>query len=96
MESLTPHSPAFHRRCGIDSYMAYDDQDVLHAEPITRSEFINTTVGRVIFNDHLPKDSTTMQPLMTVRPAPQEGPGALVNYVHLRFGLEIRADAGRS
>src|SRR5574337_1398108 len=38
----------------IDLTTAYDDQDVPHTEPITiKRHFINTTVGRVIFNDHL-------------------------------------------
>ena len=41
----------------IDLATAYDDQDVPHAEPVTlKRQFINTTVGRVIFNDHLPKE----------------------------------------
>ena len=41
----------------IDLAAAYDDQDVPHAEPVTmKRQFINTTVGRVIFNDHLPKE----------------------------------------
>ena len=40
----------------IDLTTAYDDQDVLHTEPITvKHQFVKTTVGRVIFNDHLPK-----------------------------------------
>ena len=41
----------------IDLAAAYDDQDVPHAESVTLNrQFINTTVGRVIFNDHLPKE----------------------------------------
>ena len=41
----------------IDLTTAYDDQDVPHAEPVMlKRQFINTTVGRVIFNDHLPKE----------------------------------------
>src|ERR1700719_3101009 len=41
----------------IDLAAAYDDQDVPHAEPVVmKRQFINTTVGRVIFNDHLPKE----------------------------------------
>src|SRR5712675_1479832 len=41
----------------IDLTAAYDDQDVPHAEPVMmKRQFINTTVGRVIFNDHLPKE----------------------------------------
>ena len=41
----------------IDLTTAYDDQDVPHTEPVKmKRQFINTTVGRVIFNDHLPKE----------------------------------------
>src|SRR5262249_54372500 len=36
----------------IDLASAYDDQDVPHTEPVTlKRQFVNTTVGRVIFND---------------------------------------------
>ncbi len=75
----------------IDLTTAYDDQDVLHTEPITvNKQFINTTVGRVILNDHLPKDPTTGQPLMPFVNGllRKKGLGALVNYCYLRFGLE--------
>jgi DNA-directed RNA polymerase subunit beta' len=68
----------------IDLNTAYDDQDVLHTEPITiKSQFINTTVGRVIFNDHLPKGMPYVNGLLR-----KKGLGALVNYCYLRFGLE--------
>src|SRR5271154_4962790 len=41
----------------IDLTNAYDDQDVSHTEPVNLSrQFLHTTVGRVIFNDHLPTD----------------------------------------
>ena len=41
----------------IDLTNAYDDQDVSHTEPIKlNKQFLHTTVGRVIFNDHLPTD----------------------------------------
>ena len=40
----------------IDLTQAYDDQDVNHTEPVhVTREFLNTTVGRAILNDHLPK-----------------------------------------
>ena len=39
----------------IDLTNAYDDQDVSHTEPVNlNKQFLHTTVGRVIFNDHLP------------------------------------------
>ncbi len=63
---------------------AYDDQDVLHTEPITvKNQFIDTTVGRVILNDHLPKGMPFINGLLR-----KKGLGALVNYCYLRFGLD--------
>ncbi len=90
VETLTPIRLRYTGRV-IDLTTAYDDQDVLHTEPITvNKQFINTTVGRVILNDHLPKDPTTGQPLMPFVNGllRKKGLGALVNYCYLRFGLE--------
>ena len=68
----------------IDLENAYDDQDVLHTEPITvKSQFIETTAGRVILNDHLPKGMPFVNGLLR-----KKGLGALVNYCYLRFGLD--------
>ena len=68
----------------IDLSTAYDDQDVLHTEPITvKNQFVSTTVGRVIFNDHLPKEMPFVNGLLR-----KKGLGALCNYCYLRFGLE--------
>jgi len=68
----------------IDLSTAYDDQDVLHTEPLTvQNQFINTTVGRVIFNDHLPTGMPFVNGLLR-----KKGLGALCNYCYLRFGLE--------
>jgi DNA-directed RNA polymerase subunit beta' len=40
----------------IDLTAAYDDQDIIHTEPVrVERSFINTTVGRAILNDHLPE-----------------------------------------
>src|SRR5204863_5215861 len=56
VETLTPVRLRYTGRV-IDLSTAYDDQDVLHTEPITvKNQFVSTTVGRVIFNDHLPKE----------------------------------------
>jgi DNA-directed RNA polymerase subunit beta' len=83
VETLTPIRLRYTGRV-IDLTTAYDDQDVLHTEPITvKDQFINTTVGRVIFNDHLPKGMPYVNGLLR-----KKGLGALVNYCHLRFGLE--------
>ena len=68
----------------IDLTTAYDDQDLLHTEPITlQNQFLETTVGRVIFNDHLPKEMPFVNGLLR-----KKGLGVLCNYCYLRFGLE--------
>ncbi len=83
VETLTPIRLRYTGRV-IDLTTAYDDQDVLHTEPITvKNQFINTTVGRVIFNDHLPKEMPFISGVLR-----KKGLGALVNYCYLRFGLD--------
>src|SRR5271163_1088992 len=68
----------------IDLTNAYDDQDVSHTEPVNLSkQFLHTTVGRVIFNDHLPTDMPFINGLLK-----KKGVQALVKYCYLRFGLE--------
>ncbi|MGH9454475.1 MAG: DNA-directed RNA polymerase subunit beta', partial [Terriglobia bacterium] len=68
----------------IDLMNAYDDQEILRTEPITvQNQFVNTTVGRVIFNDHLPKGMPFINGLLK-----KKGLSALVNYCYLRFGLD--------
>src|ERR1700686_914964 len=68
----------------IDLAAAYDDQDVPHAESVTlKRQFINTTVGRVIFNDHLPKEMPFINGLIK-----KKGVQQLCYYCYLRFGLE--------
>src|SRR3979411_631502 len=40
----------------IDLTSAYDDQEIIHTDVVQfERQFINTTVGRSILNDHLPK-----------------------------------------
>ncbi len=83
VETLTPIRLRYTGRV-IDLTTAYDDQDVLHTEPITmKNQFISTTVGRVIFNDQLPKGMPFVNGLLR-----KKGLGALVNYCYLRFGLD--------
>ena len=83
VETLTPVRLRYTGRV-IDLVNAYDDQEVLRTEPITvQNQFINTTVGRVIFNDHLPKGMPFINGLLK-----KKGLSALVNYCYLRFGLE--------
>ena len=68
----------------IDLTTAYDDQDIIHTEPVhVERAFINTTVGRAILNDHLPEGMPYINGLLK-----KKGIGALVNYGYLRFGLE--------
>ncbi len=69
----------------IDLTTAFDDQDVLHTDTIhVDRQFLNTTVGRVIFNDHLPKDMPFINGLLK-----KKGAQMLVQYGYLRFGLEM-------
>src|SRR5437764_54998 len=69
----------------IDLTTAYDDQDIIHTEPVQIDRaFINTTVGRAILNDYLPEGMPYINGLLK-----KKGIGALVNYTYLRFGLEI-------
>ncbi len=94
VETLTPIRLRYTGRV-IDLSTAYDDQDVLHTEPLTvQNQFIDTTVGRVIFNDHLPKDPLTMLPIMPFFNGllRKKGLGALVNYCYLRFGLDTTVE----
>ncbi len=68
----------------IDLTNAYDDQDVPHTEPVQLNrQFLHTTVGRVIFNDHLPSDMPFINGLLK-----KKGIQALVQYCYLRYGLE--------
>jgi DNA-directed RNA polymerase subunit beta' len=83
VETLTPIRLRYTGRV-IDLTTAYDDQDVLHTEPLTvKNQFVNTTVGRVIFNDQLPKGIPYVNGLLR-----KKGLGGLVNYCYLRFGLD--------
>ncbi len=68
----------------VDMTTAYDDQDVTHTESVTlKNQFLQTTVGRVIFNDHLPSDMPFVNGLLK-----KKGTQQLVQYCYLRFGLE--------
>src|SRR2546422_299989 len=68
----------------IDLTTAYDDQDVPHTEPIMlKRQFIQTTVGRVILNDHLPSDMPFINGLLK-----KKGVQQLVHYCYLRFGQD--------
>ena len=67
----------------IDLTKAYDDQDIIHTEPVTfENQRLETTVGRVILNDHLPEGMPFINGLLK-----KKGLGQLVNYCYLRSGL---------
>ncbi len=65
----------------MDLENARDSQDIIRAEVEEVDRVINSTVGRVIFNDHLPKAMPYINGLLK-----KKGLQQLVNYCHLRFG----------
>jgi DNA-directed RNA polymerase subunit beta' len=68
----------------IDLTVARDSQDVLEAsEQEVHDRIINTTVGRVIFNNALPKDMPYINGLLK-----KKGLQQAVRYCYLRHGLE--------
>src|SRR4030088_3529223 len=68
----------------IDLTTAYDNQDVPHTVPVKMErQFIQTTVGRVILNAHLPEKFPFVNGLLK-----KKGVQQLVYYAYLRFGLE--------
>ena len=67
------------------SYTHLDSQNVIHTEPIEFiKQYMETTVGRVILNDHLPQDMPFINGLLK-----KKGLGALVQYCYLKFGLHV-------
>ena len=83
VETLTPIRLLYTGEL-IDLTTVYDDQDVTHTEPqVVKSQVINTTVGRVIFNDALPKGTPFVNGLLR-----KKGLQQLVKYCYLRYGLE--------
>ena len=67
-----------------DLTAARDDQDVLHTEVQTvHMKIINTTVGRVILNEQLPKEMPFVNGLLK-----KKGLQQLVQSCYLKFGLE--------
>jgi DNA-directed RNA polymerase subunit beta' len=67
-----------------DLTAARDDQDVLHTEvQAVAGKIINTTVGRVIFNNELPEGMPYVNGLLK-----KKGLQQLVQSCYLKFGLE--------
>ncbi|HXE81538.1 MAG TPA: DNA-directed RNA polymerase subunit beta', partial [Vicinamibacterales bacterium] len=87
VETLTPIRLR-HTGDLIDLTAARDDQDILRAE-IRRVEnqIVNTTVGRVIFNDSLPKGLPFINGLLK-----KKGLQLLVQFCYLRHGLETTVE----
>src|SRR5205807_2455564 len=84
VETLTPIRLR-HTGEVIDLTTAYDDQDIVHTDPISYDRaFLNTTVGRAILNDHLPEGMPYINGLLK-----KKGIGQLVNFCYLTYGLEM-------
>jgi DNA-directed RNA polymerase subunit beta' len=68
----------------VDLTSAYDDQSVLHTPAIKKEkDYLNTTAGRVILNDHLPKELPFINGLLK-----KKGLGQLVQFCYLQLGLD--------
>src|SRR3982750_119056 len=84
VETLTPIKLRYTGRV-IDLVHAFDNQNVIHTEPIEFSkQYMETTVGRVILNDALPQDMPFVNGLLK-----KKGLAQLVQYCYLKFGLQI-------
>src|SRR5216117_2762252 len=82
VETLTPIKLRYTGKV-IDLVHAFDSQNVLHTEPIEFiKQYMETTVGRVIFNDHLPEDMPYINGLLK-----KKGLAQLVQYCYLKLGL---------
>jgi DNA-directed RNA polymerase subunit beta' len=69
----------------IDMTTAYDEQAIVHAEMIdAKNHMLNTTVGRVILHDAMPKGMPFINGLLK-----KKGLGQLVSYTYLRYGPEM-------
>lgn len=65
----------------MDLEQVRDSQDIIRAPVHEVNRIINTTVGRVIFNDHLPEEMPYINGLLK-----KKGLQQLVSYCHLRLG----------
>ncbi|HVQ64331.1 MAG TPA: DNA-directed RNA polymerase subunit beta', partial [Terriglobia bacterium] len=69
----------------IDMTSAYDEQAIVHAEVLDATNYmLNTTVGRAILFDNLPKGMPFINGLLK-----KKGLGQLVSFTYLRFGAEM-------
>jgi DNA-directed RNA polymerase subunit beta' len=68
----------------IDLTKAFDNQNIMHVPPSEfNKQYMDTTVGRVILNDVLPKEMPFINGLLK-----KKGLGQLVQYCYLKFGLQ--------
>ncbi len=68
----------------IDLTKAFDNQNIMHVPPSEfTKQYMDTTVGRVILNDVLPKEMPFINGLLK-----KKGLGQLVQYCYLKFGLQ--------
>jgi DNA-directed RNA polymerase subunit beta' len=87
VELLTPITLRYTGRL-MDLTTQYDDQAVMRADvQEVKNKLINTTVGRVIFNDHLPKEMPFVNGVLK-----KKGLGQLVNYCYLRHGVDTTVE----
>jgi DNA-directed RNA polymerase subunit beta' len=99
VETLTPIRLRYTGQV-IDLTKAYDNQDVLHTDPVQFDrQYLDTTVGRVIFNDVLTKELRDAKGNITREAFPyingllkKKGLGQVVQYCYLRFGLETTVE----
>ena len=83
VQTLTPIKLYYTGRV-IDLVNAFDDQNILHAEPVEfRKQYMDTTVGRVILNDHVPDRMPFINGILK-----KKGLAQLVQYCYLQFGRE--------
>jgi DNA-directed RNA polymerase subunit beta' len=83
VETLTPIKLR-HTGKVIDLVKAFDNQNILHTEPIEfNKQYMDTTVGRVILNDALPEEMPFINGLLK-----KKGLAQLVQYCYLHFGLQ--------
>ena len=84
VETLTPIKLRYTGKV-IDLVKAFDNQNVMHTEPIEFSkQYMDTTVGRVILNDVLPDEMPFINGLLK-----KKGLSQLVQYCYLKHGLSI-------
>src|SRR5438874_8998736 len=84
VELLTPIKVRISGRF-IDLTKQFNDQDIVHAEvqELDR-KLVDTTVGRVIFNTHLPEEIPYLNGLLTKKRLQE-----LVNYGFINFGNDL-------